>query len=493
MATTALTRQVAEFVAGLDFDAIPEAGRASVGAGFCDCVAVMLAARDEAPVRLLREVLLADAVGTGSARLLLSAERARSLDAALINGTAAHALDFDDIGLGAHPAHPSAVMVPALLALADGHGCTGRDLLTAYVAGYEVWGELALRDRDQHHVKGWHPTGVFGAVAAAAACARLLRLNAAQAAHALAIAASQSRGVVANFGSMTKPLHAGQAAQAGVMAATLARAGWTGGAQALEHEQGLLRALSPQGRVDLESPVKLGRSWHIVDLPLGFKQYPVCYAMHRAIDAAVELRGELGAAAVDTIAAVRVELGIEQAVLLTQHDPADALQAKFSVEFGVAAALLAGRVGLAELQPAFLHEPQMRGLMRRVLTTTTEASDPVYRNFAPSDRVEVELVGGRVLRAEVRHAAGHPLRPLTGAQHAQKFADCTGGAFEGDEDARRAFAALWHLEQLPCTDQLPQARPRCPSVPGSSACQQGLHTDQSIDAAARALGAMLRR
>jgi 2-methylcitrate dehydratase PrpD len=240
------------------------------------------------------------------------------------------------------------------------------------------------------------------------------------------------------------------------MATLLARAGWTGGGQALEHEQGLLRALSPRGRVDLESPPRLGQDWHIVGLPLGFKQYPVCYAMHRAIDAAVELRAQLGAAGVAQIEAVRVVLGAEQAVLLTQHDPADALQAKFSIEFGLAAALLAGRPGLAELQPAFLNEPRLRRLMQRVTTLTTGERDPVYRNFSPADRVEVELAGGRVLHAEVSQAAGHPLRPLSRDQHSRKFADCTAAAYAPGA-ASACFEALWHLESLAGTDALPLA------------------------------------
>src|SRR5690606_35269173 len=141
------------------------------------------------------------------------------------------------------------VMVPALIALAGHVGASGARLLDAYVAGYQVWSDLVFRDEDIHHLKGWHPTGVFGAVGAAAACSALLGLDARACSHALGLGASMSAGIMANFGSMAKSLHAGRAAQAGVVAATLAQLGYTSGEDALEHEQGFLKAVSPQGRV----------------------------------------------------------------------------------------------------------------------------------------------------------------------------------------------------------------------------------------------------
>ena len=163
-------------------------------------------------------------------------------------------------------------------------------MLTAYAAGYEVWGELLMREPAPLHQKGWHPTAVRGAVAAAAACAKLRRLGAQDTSTALAIAGSMAGGLVANFGSLTKCFQVGRAAQSGVIAARLAQAGMTASPDALEHRSGFLSAFSPGGRPDLSRSLDAGRKeWHLVAQGLNLKRYPICYASHRAIDAAVEL------------------------------------------------------------------------------------------------------------------------------------------------------------------------------------------------------------
>src|SRR5262249_41974697 len=157
----------------------------------------------------------------------------------------------DDVALRGHP---STVLVPAILAEAETLDVSGRDMVTAYVAGYETWAELVRREPGFHHGKGWHPTGIFGAIGAAAACASLRRLDPAKATEAIALGAAQSTGLMANFGTMTNPFHAGRSAHSGVMAARLAAAGFTASEDALEHPQGFLAAVSPAGEVDRESP-----------------------------------------------------------------------------------------------------------------------------------------------------------------------------------------------------------------------------------------------
>ena len=152
----------------------------------------MIAGREEEPTRILRDVL---DPGTGEATLYFSERKADGPQAAWINGTAAHALDFDDVALRGHP---STVLVPAILAEAETLDVSGRDMVTAYVAGYETWAELVRREQGFHHGKGWHPTGIFGAIGAAAACASLRRLDPRQATQAIALGASQSAGLMAN-------------------------------------------------------------------------------------------------------------------------------------------------------------------------------------------------------------------------------------------------------------------------------------------------------
>ena len=278
-----LTKTLGQFVADLSPNRCRRTRPASRASGFIDCIGTMIAGRREDCVRIMKQVL---APADGPATLTFGTEKSTAPEAAWINGTAAHALDYDDVGLRGHP---STVLVPAILAEAEALGSTGADMIVAYVAGYETWAELFRRDSGLLHKKGWHPTGLYGAVGAAAACASLRRLDADKAAQAIALGASQSSGLMANFGTMTKPFHAGKAAHAGIMAARLAEAGFTASTDALEHPQGFLHAISPTGTEDRTSEANPGENWAILTQGLGIKKYPTCYCTHRAIDCMLDL------------------------------------------------------------------------------------------------------------------------------------------------------------------------------------------------------------
>src|SRR6185312_8438662 len=297
--TESLTRTLGTFVSELRLSSVPAAALDVVHTGFTDCVGTMIAGSVEDAPNILRQTLSPPA---GDASLYLTGPRVPVPEAAWINGTAAHALDYDDVSLRGHP---SAVLVPAILAEGESLGASGAQLATAYVAGYEVWADLQRRDPAQHHEKGWHPTGIFGAIAASAACASLRGLDAEKATQAIALGASQSAGLVANFGTMTKPFHAGRAAHAGVISARLAAAGFTSSPDALEHPLGFLAATSPKGQVDRTSPTEAGRAWNILTLGLSVKKYPLCYCTHRAIDGALDLLRETKVGA-DNVRAITV-------------------------------------------------------------------------------------------------------------------------------------------------------------------------------------------
>src|SRR5438067_13577514 len=255
----ALTQDLGRFVANLSFENLPPEAVEIARTGFIDTIATMIAgAQDPAP-QLLRKGLQPS---PGPASLYFSGETAAAPEAAWINGTAGHALDYDDVGCRGQA---STVLVPAILAEAETLGLGGREMFAAYVGGYETWAELARRDPGHHHRKGWHPTGIFGAIGAGAACAALRRLNPEQATAAIALSASQAGGIMANFGTMTKPFHAGRAAHAGLISARLAELGFTASPDALEHPQGFLSAVSPEGNPDREGPCpKFGQDWHIL-------------------------------------------------------------------------------------------------------------------------------------------------------------------------------------------------------------------------------------
>jgi aconitate decarboxylase len=441
---TGLTESLSRFIAEPGFDTLPAAAARIVKTGFIDTVATMIAGRNEPVVRTVREFVAARHSGVREACVLFNGDMAASADAALINATAAHALDYDDVALGGHP---STVLVPALLAAGQSLGASGADALRAYLVGYEVWAELLSREPDAYHVKGWHPTAVLGTVGAAAAVAHLHRLSAEQCRNALALAASMASGLVANFGTMTKPLHAGRAAACAIEAIHFTMGGLTAAPDAIEHHAGYLAALSPRGRADRLTPASVpGRQLRILETGLSIKRYPMCYAAHRVIDGVLDLVTANDVKPGD-VARVRPSVGVTQASMLRNHAPVTGLEAKFSLEFAVASALVARKVGLRELTDGFVMQPQVQDMMTRVTTSTTDTRCPIEPIFALVDRVAIELTDGRMLDSgDIRFARGNAKLPLDDAQLKTKFLDCAAGA--GDLEATSLYERLDALENL---------------------------------------------
>jgi 2-methylcitrate dehydratase PrpD len=438
----ALTRDLGRFAADVSFERLPAEAVEVARVGFIDCIATMIAGAGDPAPQLLRKSLRP---GHGDASLYFSGEMAPAPETAWINGTAGHALDYDDVALRGHP---STVLVPAILAEGEALGASGRDMLAAYIAGYETWAELAWRDPGHHHRKGWHPTGIFGPIGAAAACASLRRLDAERASNALALAASQSSGVMANFGTMTKPFHAGRSAHSGLIAARLAEVGFTASSDALEHPQGFLSAVSPAGEADRETPAQaLGSEWKIVKYRLGIKKYPACYCTHRALDAMIELLARHPLRS-EEIEQITVSLSDTHSLILRNHRPQTGLEGKFSMEFAMAAAVIARRAGLAEYTDGFVRRPDVQDLMRRVVIETNQNYDPDVSGASVADQIRVDLVaGGRVQSEKVARAKGHPDRPLSEAELFDKFRGCLdAGSAKIAPDV--LFERLNHLEDL---------------------------------------------
>ncbi len=458
-----LTRAIGEFTAGFGFRDVPAEAVAIVHTGFTDCVGVMLAGLNEPVSRIVIDTVAASPRSNDRAAFLDI--DAKAPDLALAYGTAAHAHDYDDVALSGHP---SAVLVPAILAEAHEVAADGRAMIAAYVAGYEIWADLIRRDADQHHAKGWHPSATFGTIAAAGASAVLRGLDADAATNAVGIAASLAGGVAANFGSMTKPFQVGRAAQSGLLATRWAEAGITASPDAIEHSHGFLRAVSPRGSVDVESEAELGTAWRILTTGVNVKLYPLCYGAHRALDAMIDLCGanRIAPAHID---AVQVELGETQAAMLRHHAPRNPLDAKFSLEFAVAAGAIAGRCGRTEMTHDFVQRDDVQGFFAKVETVTTSAKDPDDPAFAPFDRVRVVLDGGReCVSAPVFHPRGHFKRPIERKALLGKFRDCASGVL-APEDADRLFATLQNLRDVAsiaeltkggCASRAPRSRAR---------------------------------
>jgi aconitate decarboxylase len=447
-----LTADIGQFLGNADFDRLPTEAVATVKLGFTDCLAVMIAGWDEPVSRMIRTATAV--IERKDAPFPIGVLDGRSADIALAYGTAAHALDYDDTGLAGHP---SAVLVPTILAQSGGTAVDGRRMIAAYVAGYEVWAELVWRDGDQLHAKGWHPSAVLGPVAAAAASCVLRGFNAEQSRRAIGIAASLGGGVVGNFGSMTKPFQLGRAAQSGVIAAELAAEGVTSAPDALEHDVGFLAAISPKGKVDRTTPARLGSEWRILRFGLNVKFYPVCYAQHRVLDAMHDLcvANDLRA---DDIAEVRVDLGDTQAAMLRNHRPRTALDAKFSAEFGMAAMALARRCGRAELADGFVARAAVQEFLPRVRVEAIHDKDPEEPAHSPFDQVTVKRRdGSQLVSPPVVYPRGHHRRPLGREGLWRKFEDCTSARLDR-VGARHLFETLAALERVESFGELVSAR-----------------------------------
>ena len=444
--TVALTAELGKFIAGLRYEDIPEDALPTIHTGFADCVGVMVAGAREPAPQLLKAML---SQTSREATVLFGEGRASALDAAWINGTAAHALDFDDVALRGHP---SAVLVPAILAEAEAIGAPGKRMVTAYAAGYETWAELVRRDRDPQHSKGWHPTGIFGSIAAAAACASLRGLDAQKAACAIALGASQSAGLTSNFGTMAKPFHAGRAAHAGVASARLAEMGFTAATDALEHPPGFLAAVSHASRLDVESPVQAGVDWRLSRDRLSIKKYPLCFCTHRALDGMLDLV-RANTVAPGNVNRITVSISRRSATVLRNHAPQNGLEAKFSMEFAMACAVVARCVGFAELADDFVCRADIQALMKRVVVTPDDREDEA--GYAIHDQVMIQTTDGRTLDSgQLTKVRGGPDLPLQGDDLWQKFEGCL-EAGAADLPARELFDKLMALDHLAHVSELP--------------------------------------
>ena len=437
---SAITR-LAEFVASAD---IPNDARAVARDAFQDTVGVMLAGVVEPAARIVQKVARVEAA-PGSAGIYGTNQKTGASWAALANGTAAHALDFDDM-CWITMAHPSAPLVAAALSAAESSGASGRVALDAYVAGFEVEAVLGRALNPSHYDHGWHATSTIGTIGAAAAAARVLGLDTDAIGRALSIAASEASGLKENFGTMVKPLHAGLAARNGVLAALLAREGFTASDRAIDGPQGFRVAMrSSEGDIS-ELLAKLGRRWEILDGGITFKLYPSCAATHPTIDTLLDLRREHAFDPADVVA-VEVDVDPVTPTVLIYDRPVTGLQGKFSLHFCAAAALATGRIGIETFALSAMKAAAVDRLVPLVTMRVDERLGPPENDAPPltQARVRIRLVDGRTLERFADGARGYPRRPATGDELDAKFTSCATRSVS-KELADRALGYLQDLE-----------------------------------------------
>ncbi|MGA0564371.1 MmgE/PrpD family protein [Ancylobacter sp. VNQ12] len=406
-----------------------------------DIAGLILAARDTDYVR----ATLASAVDEGRCTALGHARRLGMYDAALVNGTAAHGEDFDDTFEGG-PVHPGAVVVPAALAAAEQHGLTGAAVMRGIAVGAELMCRLSLVAPQATHKAGFHPTAIFGAPAATVAVAAVLGLDAPTTARALGIAGSLASGIIEYLadGSSTKRLHAGAAAQAGLRAVHLARAGFAGPLTVFEGAHGMFRAFAPSKTPDFARLTEgLGTRWVIEGL--AFKPYACGTMTQPFVDCALKLAA--AGVKADDIVSIRCKVG-EGTVhrlwepLASKHHPPNGYAGKFSTPYCMAVAFIDGAAGLGQFTDVRSQDPAVRALAARI-SYEIDPLDEYPRNF--SGHLEAMLKDGRTLNFRQPHMRGGAHEPLPEAELAAKFeANLRFGGMEDDDIValRQALATL---------------------------------------------------
>ncbi len=352
--------------------------------------------------------------------------------AAFANGNFIHADDYDDTQLAAAKdrvygllTHPTVPVLPPAFALCESGGRSGKELLTAYHVGVEVECKIAEAISPRHYNDGFHTTGTIGSFGSAAACARLRGLDASKTAYALGIAAAEAGGLRENFGSMTKPFHAGHAAEAGVVAADLAALGWTAAPNILEAQYGFFHAaggsFDPAAIVD-----RLGKPWTFTSPGVSIKPYPSGSLTHPAMGEMMRLILEYDLKPADV---EKIDVGGNHGMVTTllHHHPTTGLQAKFSMEFGIAILLLERRAGLAEYTDAVVQRPDIQESIGRVnFYVDPEAEQAGFDKM--TSILKVHLKDGRVLSGRAQFAKGSPANPMSYDEVADKFRGCAGFA-----------------------------------------------------------------
>ena len=425
-----ITKRLGTKIAALDHaDVTPEA-LLWAKRGILDTVGVTLAGAEEACSRRVAQMVAIEdgpAARKEGALLFGYGRRTSASNAALVNGTAAHALDFDDCNntLGGHPSAP---ILPGLIALGEIRGASGRDIILAYLAGFETETAIAKGVNFHHYEKGWHPTATLGTFGAAAAAAKLIGLDAENTAAALAIAVSFASGVKANFGTGTKPLHVGHSARNGLTAALLSEQDFTANLEAFEHRQGFFERFNGAGNYD---PDRIGEDWadpfNIVKPGLAIKQFPCCGSTHPAVDAMLKLRRENDLNA-ENVAHVLSWTHPRRLSHTNRPDPKEPLDAKFNVQYVLARALLEGQVAIEHFEGDAFNDPAVRRIMDRITAEPhPEAVMETTEHFFAE--VTVTTTDGRKLLTFLDQPVGRsPSSPLPPGALAAKFRNCAGRA-----------------------------------------------------------------
>ena len=395
-ATRGVTEVMCRWIVNTTYDDLPTEAVMAAKRAMLDTLGVTLAGATQ-PVGRIVINYTRDAGGEAEAGVIAGGMKTTVANAAFASGVMAHALDFDDIWLPV--SHPSCTVFPAALALGEKQAASGKQLIEAFVVGLEIHGKTGQGLGKWVHMStpGFHTTAIFGVMAAAVASAKLLRLDEWKTRMALAIAASHASGILKGSGTMVKAYHAGNASSGGVRAALLARQGFTGDPDVIGGPRGYAETFMGRGRYDPQATIAgLGNPFHVVFPGIGVKKYPCCYLIHRALDAILRLVMDYD---------VRPEQ-VEEVVVTVPHEGwqnrsevDDGMQAKFSLQYNMAEAILARKIVIESFEDAYVNRPEAKEMMKRV-RLEVDPSVPQEYHLA-SNPVTMSLKDGRLLNSRV--------------------------------------------------------------------------------------------
>jgi 2-methylcitrate dehydratase PrpD len=454
-----ITDEVVAFVAAATFSDFPAEAIRIGKRCVLDGLGLMLAGSAQDCTRIVREFSLNSGQGSGATAFGKDSVKLSAALAALVNGTAGHAMDWDDTQLSTTPdrtfgllTHPTIPPLAGSLAVAEMRGgVSGRDFLTAFVTGFEVECKIAESIRPEHYEKGFHSSGTVGTFGAAVAAAKLIGLDRQQLRNLLGMTASMASGIRVNFGTMTKPLHVGRAAQNGVSAALLAQGGFEADPDGLDGPWGFFQVF---GRgVDAERIIdKLGNPYSIVEPGVSVKPYPCGSLTHPSIDAmrAIVMENDLKP---NDIQEVVLYAGNNILNPIRYTTAENELQAKFCMPFLLAAILISRKAGVQEFTHAFVHSQDVRTLMQRIRTEFDPAIEAKGYDKMRS-RVEVILKNGKkIIRDADDRYRGGPENPLSDDELIEKFSDCS-QSLVSDATREEIVKTVFELEDLPDMDSL---------------------------------------
>lgn len=442
------TEALVNFILEARFEKMPPQGIKTAEESMLDCLGCILLGAAQPTGKIISEYVretearpIATVIGQGFKTSLPLA--------ALANGTAGHADDYDDVNSVIF-GHPSVALLPAILATAEQVKASGKEIIEAYIVGFEVTARLGLALNPAHYAKGWHSTSTLGTPGAAAASAKLLKLNEQQIRMALAIAASQASGLRQNFGTMTKPFHPGNAARSGVEAALLAQNGFTGDPNIIEAPLGFCNVFAGDKPCELGKITEgLGKEFEIVKSGISIKPYPCCHETHPAIESILDLarKYNFGPPEVESIECIFNETTNN---ILHHLEPKTPLEGKFSAEHCLARALLDGKVELADFTAERVNQPEIKEIIKKV-HRRIDTSMPPHCTC-----LDVRLKDGRQVNQRVEKTKGMPEMPLTFEELAAKYRDCARFTLSPDK-VKRSLELMGNLEDVKEVSELMSA------------------------------------